>query len=105
YRVMNSKESHITDNHTEECFLETNKNGSIIHVFRLDPSGDHIGNNGYIAKRISEDNGKTWSQPQKVYDSNEYDDRNVHGGITKSGRIVCFRSEEHTSELQSRFDL
>lgn len=92
-RITEIKESHITDDHTAEGFLATNKNGSIIHVFRLDPSGDHIGNNGYIAKRISEDNGKTWSQPQKVYDSNEYDDRNVHGGITKSGRIVCFFRE------------
>lgn len=83
-------ESLISADHTSEGFLVPLSNGDILHIFRLDPgiAGNHVGNDGYIAKRLYS-NG-VWGENETVYNSNQYDDRNVHGGITNNGRIVVF---------------
>ena len=77
--------------HTSEGFLVTLKNGNIIHFFRQDTSisGDHIGNSGGIYKRVSYNNGRTWTLPTIIY-NDEFDDRNVRGGITGNGDIIIF---------------
>lgn len=81
----------ISGDHTAEGMLVTLPGGRIMHIFRLDPGfeGHHIGNTGRIMKRYTDDGGYSWSVPELVYDS-EYDDRNVHGGIIDSTRIVMF---------------
>lgn len=81
----------VNPDHTSEGFLVTLKNGDIIHFFRQDPliTGDHIGNSGGIYKRVSSNNGKSWSIPVIVY-NDEFDDRNIRGGITEEGYIIIF---------------
>lgn len=77
--------------HTSEGFLVTLNNGEITHIFRQENSisGGHIGNSGGIYKRISLDNGKNWSKPEVVF-NDQYDDRNIRGGITQEGYIIVF---------------
>lgn len=84
-------ESLISIDHTSEGILVPGKNNEVIHIFRLDPgdTGGHIGNKSYIAMRSSEDNGMTWSKNSIVY-SDEFDDRNIHGGMIDDERIVIF---------------
>jgi len=67
------------------------KNDCLLHFFRLDPGqfGDHVGLTGNISVTKSCNQGLSWSNPRTIYDS-EFDDRNVHGGITKDGLIVIF---------------
>jgi len=79
----------VGPDHTAEGFLVTLDNGNILHFFRLDPglTGHHVGSNGRIVSRLSRDNGNRWEDPVTIFDS-QYDDRNVHGGMTSDGRIV-----------------
>lgn len=88
--VRNRSETLVTDDHTSEGFIVNLSNGDILHIFRFDIGieGDHTGNNGYIAKRRYS-NG-VWGATETVYDSGQYDDRNIHGGVTNDGRIVVF---------------
>ena len=85
------KESYVNDYHASEGFLVKSINGDIINIFRLSesPDSDHVDVSGKIVMRKSINDGKTWTEPVTVYDD-EYDDRNVHGGITHEGRIVVF---------------
>jgi hypothetical protein len=79
----------VSNDHTSAGFMVTLSTGRIIHFFRLDPGygGAHIGNTGKIVKRYTDDGGQTWSTTTTVYSDN-YDDRNINGGILSSGRIV-----------------
>ena len=79
----------VSNDHTSEGFLVTLSNGNIIHFFRLDPgsTGDHTGNGGCLAKRMTTDGGISWTSPDTVF-NDQYDDRNINGGILTSGRIV-----------------
>jgi hypothetical protein len=80
-------------------------NGSILLIFRLDPGlkGSHVGRNGYIA-RISYDPGKDqWGTVETVYNSHQYDDRNIHGGVTKDGRIVTFFRRYDLRDTEGRY--
>lgn len=81
----------VNEDHNSEGILVTLANGDILQFYRLDSgvSGDHIGNTGHIVKRISTDNGNTWSREETVY-SDEYDNRNTRGGITENGTIILF---------------
>ncbi len=85
------KGSLINEDHTSEGFLISLEDGIIVHFFRLDPgeNGSHIGNKGRIVKRVSLDDGNTWSSHSIVYED-DFDDRNVHGGITDDNLIVFF---------------
>lgn len=89
--ITELKPSLISEDHTAEGMLETLDDGSVIHIFRLDPGhlGHHIGNNSRIVKRYSYDNGASWTEPETIYES-EYDDRNVHGGLVGNNRLVVF---------------
>jgi hypothetical protein len=80
--------SYKTIDHNSESFLVT-LDSTVYHFFRQDPgqTGNHTGNGGRIMMRTSNDNGDTWTNPVVIYDS-QYDDRNVHGGITEDGRII-----------------
>jgi hypothetical protein len=79
----------ISNDHTSEGFMVTISSGRIIHFFRLDPGsgGSHTGNNGKVVQRHTDDGGITWSSIDTVY-SDQYDDRNINGGILQNGRIV-----------------
>ncbi|MBW6491807.1 MAG: exo-alpha-sialidase [Lentimicrobium sp.] len=81
----------VSDDHTAEGFMITLPDGSLRHFFRLDPgeNGHHIGNNSRIVQRASSDQGFTWTALHSVYED-EWDNRNVHGGVTEEGRIVLF---------------
>jgi hypothetical protein len=90
-RITEITPSLVSDDHTAEGMLVTLSSGRIIHIFRLDPGleGNHVGNNARIVKRVSDDDGETWSSLTTIVDS-EWDDRNVHGGIVGDDRIVMF---------------
>lgn len=87
-------ESLISLDHTSEGFMVRTPTGAIHHYFRLLPyesKGGHIGNDGRVVRRISNDNGLSWSEYEVIYDDT-LDDRNVHVGITGSnGIVICFR--------------
>ena len=89
--VTELKPSLVGEDHTGEGMLETLNDGSIIHIFRLDPglAGGHIGNASRIVKRYSYDDGASWTEPETIYES-EYDDRNVHGGLVEGFRLLVF---------------
>lgn len=93
------------DNHTSEGFLAPLKDGNILLIFRLDPGikGDHTGTDGYIAKIKYDPVNDKWSEVETVYNSNRYDDRNIHGGVTKDGRIVVFFRRYDTRETEGRY--
>ncbi|MBI4647323.1 MAG: exo-alpha-sialidase, partial [Bacteroidia bacterium] len=81
----------VDGDHTSHGFMVTLADKSIIHFFRLDTGfmADHTGNTGMIVKRTSIDGGATWSHNVPVY-SDEYDDRNIYGGMLENGRILVF---------------
>ena len=81
----------VTIDHTFTGFTKKLPNGRLLHFFRLDPgdNGNHVGNNGGIAKRFSDDNGLTWSMPEIIF-KDEYDDRIGTGGILDNGEIIIF---------------
>ena len=82
----------LNDDHNSEGFLAPLPNGKILLLFRNDPSikGNHVGTNGYIAKITYDPETDQWGKVETVYNSQQYDDRNIHGGVTKDGRIVVF---------------
>ncbi|MCF8373034.1 MAG: T9SS type A sorting domain-containing protein [Bacteroidales bacterium] len=90
--LENLDSSLCSDDHTAAGIMVTLQNGDIVHIFRLDPGleGHHVGNNSFLAKRISTDNGQTWSAPVLVYNDPLYDDRNVAGGLIGVDSIVVF---------------
>jgi sialidase-1 len=95
--IPNSHTSEIkpalfTDDHVSEGFLAPLDDGTVMLLFRLDPGleGNHVGSAGHIAKIIYDPVQDTWSEPETVYNSHRYDDRNIHGGVTKDGRVVLF---------------
>ncbi len=82
----------FSDDHTSEGFLAPLADGRIMLIFRLDPGiqGDHTGTNGHIVRMTYDPEADRWGQVETVYNSDQYDDRNVHGGVTRDGRIVVF---------------
>ncbi len=82
----------FSDDHVSEGFLAPLEDSRIMLLFRLDPGieGSHVGTNGYIAKMTYDPVLDMWSEVETVYNSHRYDDRNIHGGVTKDGRIVLF---------------
>jgi len=87
--ISGISESLISEDHTAEGLLITLENGDIMHFYRMDPgsTGDHTGNAGRVVKRMSNYGGFFWSPCEPVYDD-EYDDRNINGGILDNGRII-----------------
>jgi hypothetical protein len=95
----------FSDDHTSEGFLAPLNDGRILLVFRLDPGivGDHVGTEGYIAKIPYDPEQDRWGKVETVYNSNRYDDRNIHGGVTKDGRIVTFFRRYDGSKTEGRY--
>lgn len=60
---------------------------TLLSIFRLDSTFRHFGSRGCIAKRISTNNGLSWSDAVVFYNS-IYDDMNYAIGQTSTGRIV-----------------
>ncbi len=95
-----------TNDHNSEGFLVT-WDTIIYHFFRQDPGnlGNHTGNGGRIMMRKSYDNGDTWTTPDVIFDG-PYDDRNIHGGITETGRIiVTFRQYNAFTQQHIEYNL
>ncbi|MFO7775092.1 MAG: sialidase family protein [Candidatus Hydrogenedentota bacterium] len=82
----------FSDDHVSEGFLAPLDNGEIMLIFRMDPGieGSHVGTDGYIARIIYDPETDQWGEVETVYNSHEFDDRNLHGGVTREGRIVAF---------------
>ena len=93
------------EDHVSEGVMVLLQDGRILQFYRLDSgkTGDHIGNNGKIVKRISADNGNSWGVAEIVY-SDEYDDRNIRGGITETGAIILF-FRRYDAEIAQKVDL
>jgi hypothetical protein len=82
----------FNDDHNSEGFLVQKRDGNLMLVFRLDPGpeGNHVGTDGFIAQMTYYPDEDRWGDVEPVYNSHEYDDRNIHGGVTEDGRIVIF---------------
>lgn len=95
------------DDHVSEGFLAPLDDGRILLVFRLDPGigGNHAGTGGYIAKIAYDPEHDLWGEVETVYNSKRYDDRNIHGGITKEGRLVTFFRRYDGSKTEARYFL
>ena len=93
------------NDHVSEGFLAPLNDGKILLLFRLDPGieGDHVGTNAYIAKITYDPEKDGWSKVETVYNSHQYDDRNIHGGITKEGRIVAFFRRFDGNQTEGRY--
>jgi len=95
----------FSEDHTSEGFLAPLDDGRILLLFRLDPGieGDHVGTDGYIAKIPYDPEEDEWGEVDTVYNSHQYDDRNIHGGVTRNGRIVTFFRRYDGSETEGRY--
>lgn len=84
-------ESLVDVTHISEGVLIKKEDGDIFHFYRFadGEAGDHTGNTGRISKRLFDFSEQTWGAPEVFYNS-DYDDRNINGGKTTSGRIVLF---------------
>lgn len=105
--VTDIKPSLVSNDHTSEGFMVTLNSGRIVHFFRFDAgyNGHHIGNAGKIVKRYTDDGGLTWS-PMKVVFEDNYDDRNINGGLVGNDRIVLtFRRFDAVSLQQIDLNL
>ena len=91
FKLSENLPSLISPDHTAFGFLKKLSNGRLLHIFRSDSgiTGNHVGVNGTIVKRFSDDDGVTWTTPEVIY-KDEYDDRNFTGGILDDGEIVLF---------------
>lgn len=81
----------VGDDHTFEGSILRLPNNDLLHLFRLDPGylGNHVGNNGGIGKRVSKDNGITWSASEVIY-NDQYDNRFSTAHILDNGDIIAF---------------
>lgn len=76
------------DNGKYNAFGITVESKDIISmIFRAGTS--HVGDRGVVQIISSKDKGATWSAPRTIF-SDQYDDRNIAGGTTKTGRIIIF---------------
>ena len=90
--------------HAAEGILISLNGDTVINIFRLDSAFTHAGGKGQIVKRLSYDNGLSWTVPEVIYDS-QYDDRNISAGKTISGRIVViFRRYNGTTVSGNNID-
>ncbi|MDY8138684.1 sialidase family protein [Aquimarina sp. 2201CG5-10] len=79
------------DLHASEGGLARINKKAIAVVYRRDNSLSHVSNNSDIVLKISNNNGKTWGNEQKIYDS-PYDDRNlIVGNLANGSIIIVFR--------------
>ena len=88
-----------TADHTSEGFCVKRQDGVLVEVFRLVPGegGRHHDPNGKLVKRLSSDNGASWTAPVTIIDNIGYDDRNPQGGITDTGRIFFLYLKDYVS--------
>ena len=95
----------FSEDHTSEGFLAPLEDRKMLLIFRLDPGikGDHVGMEGYIAKIRYDPEQDQWGNVETVYNSHQYDDRNIHGGVTKDGRIVVFFRQYDGSNTEGRY--
>ena len=95
----------FSDDHTSEGFLAPLDDGRILLIFRFDPGikGNHVGTDGYIAKIPYNPEEDRWGEAETVYNSHKYDDRNIHGGVTKEGRIVTFFRKYDGRDTEGRY--
>ncbi len=99
------KPVHFSNDHASEGFLSSLKDGSILLIFRIDPGieGDHVGTNAFIAKIPYDPQKDQWGKIDTVFDDPRYDDRNIHGGVTKDGRIILFFRKYDGKETENRY--
>ncbi len=97
------------DDHMSEGVLLPLSDGRIMLAFRRDPGreGHHVGTSGHIAQSIYDPAADTWSEIETIYSSNgRFDDRNIHGGVTRDGRLVLFmRRMRGNKQTEKRYTL
>lgn len=89
--ITSIQDSRVEVDHDSEGVLLQLSTGDILHIFRQDPGsgGDHVGNTGKLVQRTWDSDTETWGSITDFF-NDAYDDRNVHGGVTASGRLVIF---------------
>ncbi len=96
-----------SDDHTANGLLVQGNDGQIVLIHRVDPGpdGDHVGNGGYLVKRVWDPTTARWTERETIFDSGRYDDRNPNGGRTNDGRIVLFfrQLDADTGESQGSY--
>lgn len=95
----------IVEDHVSEGFLAPLDDGRILLIFRFDPGtkGNHVGSDGFIAKIPYNPEKDEWGKVDTVYNSYQYDDRNIHGGVTQNGRIVTFFRKYDGDKTEGRY--
>ncbi|WP_114579014.1 sialidase family protein [Saliphagus sp. LR7] len=80
-----------TDTYDNEPNITVLKNNKLLLIYRRSPTdgGGHVHNDGYIAARISNDWGESWSDEIVVADDADYDTRNQSVIYDQeSGRVI-----------------
>jgi len=81
----------VSTEHSSEGILDPYSN-TVYNFFRIGTDAGHLDNSGRIVMRKSTDNGKTYSAVTTIFNSS-WDDRNISGSITSTGRIIVFIRE------------
>lgn len=66
--------------------IDVLSNGELLSVFKM--GAGHVGKHGYAGLARSNDGGKTWSEPVKVFDLPKADDGVIAHGVLRDGTIV-----------------
>lgn len=97
------------NDHMSEGVLLPLSDGRIMLAFRRDPGveGHHVGTGGHIAQSIYDPAADRWSKIETIYSSNgRFDDRNIHGGVTRDGKLVLFmRRMRGNKQTEKRYIL
>jgi len=76
-----------SDNSLTQPELCKMANGNILMVYRVSTKRTHQGNDGYLAGKISTDEGKTFGAEFEIY-NDEYDDRGAIPKLLPDGKVV-----------------
>jgi hypothetical protein len=60
----------------------------ILYIYRHGTEYGEVSTTGAVYQKVSNDNGETWGNGVLIYNSTDYDDRNIVTGITPNGNIV-----------------
>lgn len=88
-----SKRSTFEDHSSEVSLAKIDD--VLYRVFRLDPSGDHVGNEGACYIQKSYDGGANWTEKEIAKEDNDYDVRNYVLGAINDKLILFYRMYDH----------
>lgn len=95
--AYNSIDGLVNNSSNSEPHIVRMSNNNLLLAYRKSASYKHIGNDGYIAGRISTDEGVSWGTEFTIF-SDSYDDRNAIIGLAPNNDIiVVFRRYDNNT--------